>query len=214
MIQKGAMWLPAASNILSRNSSSQPQTSHKMFSFLIANFTSANACPCDEFENYCFIKRILSLKEAYVWGRICIDWYISHTPISALFVAARSPHLSSTPPQIWTSRLLTRMEVSVCSNWELYIICTLFTYETRRARQPTSCFEWGSSFVLEVSQLMRNCSGGTKTQQHRTSQKEKSPFPWWSHFHGHYHIQWKLILGWYIEVTCGEYKVGFIIFCM
>ena len=55
---------------------------------LIANFTSANACLGDEFENYCFIKRILSLKEAFVWGRTRLDWYISHAHVPALLVAA------------------------------------------------------------------------------------------------------------------------------
>lgn len=29
--------------------------------------------------------------------------------------------------------------------------------QTRQVRQPSSCFDWDSSFVLQVRQLIRNC---------------------------------------------------------
>lgn len=58
---------------------------------LIANFTSANARLGDGFENYRFIKRILSLKEAYVWGRFRIGRRISHTRVALGSAARETP---------------------------------------------------------------------------------------------------------------------------
>lgn len=52
----------------------------------------------DKFENYCFIKRILSLKEAYVWGVFALtDTSLTFTSPHRLFDAC-SPHLA----QNWT----------------------------------------------------------------------------------------------------------------
>lgn len=79
---------------------------------LIANFTSANACPGDESENYGFIKRILSSEEAHVWRRICLDWHISHNSAAVLLL---TPHLSSAPVlySVWTPWTLTSMRASI-----------------------------------------------------------------------------------------------------
>lgn len=155
--------------IYSRYSSSQPQIPKI---HLIAYFTSADACLGDEFENYCFIKSISSLEEAYVWGRICIDRSLTLTSRQCLPPSLSSPQLDTRRPKFWLPgswpgclrecmQMATAHHEHFAQRW------------ARRVRRPSSCFDWGSSFVLEVSQLMRDCSGDKDT----TTQNEPKKKP-------------------------------------
>lgn len=122
---------------------------------LIANFTSANVCLSDEFENYCFIKRILSLKEAYVWGRICIEWYISHTRIPRqCLLSSRSPHLGSTLLPKFGLFPAPDRGVSVCKLGTVqYIICTLFTSKRDERDSPLPALNEVPVLCSQVSDI-------------------------------------------------------------
>lgn len=161
--------VPYVGSIYSRYSSSQPQIPKIHF---IAYFTSADACLGDEFENYCFIKSISSLEEAYVSGRICIDRSLTLTSRQCLPPSLSSPQLDTRSPKFWVPsswpgclrecmQMVTAHHEHFAQRW------------ARRVRRPSSCFDWGSSFVLEVSQLMRDCSGDKDT----TTQNEPKKKP-------------------------------------
>lgn len=136
---------------------------------LIANFTSANACPGDESENYGFIKRILSSEEAHVWRRICLDWHLAHV---CCCCAAASDLL---PYSIQVGHPGRRRV------WERASVCKLETvHHLRFVYLLYKQHKWGSLFLSWLRFCFCNWSPPFKEElnqrQRLNNWKEKSHF--------------------------------------